>query len=155
MTILSVNKFVKDKLVSLIELHNDFKDKKALCDNLYDVVVDYLHDEPRYTIFVPSRFVSDYNFFHVLNQEDGGFLDYLAMYCRMPLEQYEQLYKLTANGCNFELVLNALNLSRVNDIPPLLTEDGFEYVIDVKDSVKNLLSLGVLQNERIMPSAMI
>ena len=155
MTVLLANKFIKDKLVSLIELHNDFKDKKALCDNLYDVVIDYLHDEPRYTIFVPSRFVSDYNFFHVVNQGDGGLLGYLAMYCRIPLEQYQQLYKLAANGYNFESVLNALNLSRVNDIPPLLTEDGFEYVIDVKDSVKNLLRLGVLQNEMIMPSAMI
>lgn len=155
MTVLSPSKFAKDKLVSLIELHNDFKDKKSLCDNLYDVVINYLHCEPRYSIFVPSKFVSDYNFFHVLNQGEGELLGYLAMFCRIPFEQYQQLYRLTPNGYNFELVLDAFNLSRVHDIPPLQTNDGFEYVIDVKDSVKNLLHLGVLQNQMIMPHAMI
>ena len=146
MTTLSPNGFNKENLVSLIELHNNFKDRKTLCDSLYDVVIDYVHGEPRYTIFVPSRFVSDYNFFHVLNQGDGELLGYLAMFCRVPFEQYRQQYRLSSEY-NFELVINALNLSRVSDIPPLQTSDGYEYVIDVKDSVRNLLRCSVLQNE--------
>lgn len=147
MTTLSPNGLIKDNLVSLIKLHNNFKDRKILCDNLYDVVVDYLHEEPRYTIFVPSRFVSDYNFFHVLGQDGREFLEYLAMFCRIPFEQYRQQYRLTSSEYNFELVINALNLSRVSDIPPLQTNDGYEYVIDVKDLVRNLLRCGVLQNK--------
>ncbi len=133
---------VKNKLLPLIELHNNEKEADY-CNRIYDLIVDYLNEDRRYTTLVPSSLESDYSF-HLIDQNDGELLGYLALFCRTPFEEYRKLYELSSPQPDFGVLTKAMESAVIREIPPLKTNDGLEYIVDVVSITENLLQFGVL-----------